>query len=153
MKNRASFVILLNEKGVLPQGIHDCSIEEVAARFGGFQQSDRRPQLWAQVMEFLDEVRESRLAVSVLINGSFATGNPSPNDIDLILVVPSSHDFARDLSPAQYNVLSAQRVKRRHRLDLLVAMEDSDQYWRSLRLFQQVRLAPGQTKGKLRVTL
>ena len=32
--------------GYLPEGIYDCTMEEAAQRFGVFQSSDRRPQLW-----------------------------------------------------------------------------------------------------------
>jgi hypothetical protein len=34
-----------DQNGNLPEGIHDCTIEEAAERFGAFQRSDRRPQL------------------------------------------------------------------------------------------------------------
>ena len=142
-----------NEHGLLPDGIHDCTLEEVESRFGSFQGSDRRPQLWAQFREFFREAKATGLVDAVLLNGSFVTGGAEPNDIDLILVVLAKHDFARDLSPAEYNVLSAQRVKQRHKLDVLVARENSDQYRRYLRLFQQVRLEPDQTKGIVRIKL
>jgi hypothetical protein len=93
------------------------------------------------------------VATSVLIDGSFVTAKEDPNDIDLILVLPPTHDFDRDLSPAEYNVLSARAVKRRHKLDTLVASSDSDQYRRYPRLFQQVRLEPERLKGMLRIKL
>jgi hypothetical protein len=67
--------------------------------------------------------------------------------------VAEAHDFQSDLSQAEYNVLSAQRVRRRHQLDLLVARVGSDQLQRYLTLFQQVRLEPGKTKGILRLDL
>lgn len=142
-----------NQHGLLPEGIHDCSFEEAEARFGSFQQSERRPQLWAKFREFFGEAKATSLVAAVLLNGSFVTAKPDPNDIDLILVVAPTHDFAGDLSPAEYNVLSAKRVKQRHRLDVLVAHEKSDQYRRYLRLFTQVRWEPNQNKGILRIKL
>ncbi|MBI4658751.1 MAG: hypothetical protein HY735_07850 [Verrucomicrobia bacterium] len=142
-----------NEHGLLPAGVHDCPLEEVEARFGSFQRSDRRPQLWAKFRDFLHEAKATGLVAAVLLNGSFVTAKPDPNDIDLILVVAATHDFTRDLSAAEYNVLSAQRVKQRHRLDVLVALENSDQYRRYLRLFEQVRLEPDQIKGIIRIKL
>ena len=142
-----------NEYGLLPGGIHDCPIEEAEVRFGRFQQSDRRPQLWAHFREFFREVQAASFIAAILLNGSFVTARPDPNDIDLILVVAPTHDFARELSPAEYNVLSAQRVKQRHKLDILAAREDPDQYRRYSRLFQQVRGQPQQTKGIVRIKL
>ena len=142
-----------NEHGLLPEGIHDCTFDEAEARFGRFHQSDRRPQLWAKFREFFYEAQATGLIAAILLNGSFVTDKPDPNDIDLILVVAPEHDFARQLSPAEYNVLSAQRVKRRYSLDILVAREDSDQYRRYSRLFQQVRWHPQKTKGIVRIKL
>lgn len=143
----------LNEHGLLPPGIHDCTLQEVEVRFGAFRGSDRRPGLWASFKEFFSEVQMVRFALALVIDGSFVTEKLLPNDVDVILVLPSSHDFDRDLSPAEYNVVSAQRVKRRHKLDLLVTRADSDQYRRYVRLFEQVRLEPERLKGMLRIVL
>lgn len=142
-----------NAKGWLPEGIYDCTVDEATTRFGTFQGNDRRPRLWADFREFISEVKPTGLPMAILINGSFVTAKPDPNDIDLILVIPVTHHLTRDLSPAQYNVLSAQRVKRKYKLDVLVAREDSDQYRRYVRFFQQVRLETDQTKGIIRIKL
>lgn len=143
----------LNADGFLPEGIHECTLDEVHARFGVFQRSDRRPLLWAKLLEFLREVEASVIVEAVLVNGSFVSGKPDPNDIDLILVVPTNHDFAADLIPAEYNVLSKRRVFRRYGFDVLVARAGSEEYRRYTAFFQEVRLAPGQRKGILRLTL
>ena len=142
-----------NERGWLSDGIHDCTLEEVTGRFGGFQGSDRRPNLWAKFAEFLREVKECTLVEAVLLDGSFVTAKPDPNDIDLILVVPMEHDFSADLRPNEYNVLSQRRVRGRFGFDLLVARTGSEEYRRYIGFFQQVRFEPGHKKGILRVRL
>jgi len=142
-----------NEHGWLPEGIHDCTLAEAAARFGVFQGSDRRPQLWARFKEFFREAKACGDILLILLNGSFVTTRADPNDIDLILVVPDGHDFTSELTPAEYNVLSKRRVRRRHGMDLLVARSGSEEYSRYVRLFQQVRLEPGRVKGIVRITL
>jgi hypothetical protein len=143
----------LNEHGLLPSGIHLCSLEEIEVRFGRFQTSDRRPRLFVALREFIREVKSAGIGLALLINGSFVTAKSSPEDIDVILLVGEAHDFQSDLSPAEYNIFSAHRVRRRHQLDLLVARLGSDQLQRYLTLFQQVRLEPDKTKGILRVNL
>jgi hypothetical protein len=143
----------LNDHGLLPPGIHPCSLQEIEVRFGRFQANDRRPRLWAAFREFVREVKSTEIALVLLINGIFVTAKSSPEDIDLILVVVEEHDFQSDLSQAEYNILSAQRVRRRHQLDLLVARAGSDQLQRYLTLFQQVRLEPDKTKGILKLDL
>jgi predicted nucleotidyltransferase len=143
----------LNEDGLLPEGIHDCTPEEAKARFGNFQGSDRRPQLWVRLEEFLAEVMACGMVEAVVLNGSFVTGKPEPNDIDLILVVRADHDFSADLTPSEYNVLSKRRVFQRHRFDLLVARAGSEEFRRYALFFQQVRLEVGKRKGILRLAV
>lgn len=118
----------LNEHGLLPLGIHDCSVEEMGTRFGSFQSTDRRPRLYRQLRAFLEEVRSTNLVTAVIVNGSFVTSKPDPGDIDLILVLPSTHDFSVALPPMAYNVLSRRRVHRRFGFDVLVARENSREY-------------------------
>ena len=143
----------LQNDGFLPEGIHDCTIEEAQAMFGVFQGCDRRPQLWIKLREFLLEVKACALVGAVLLDGSFVSGKTDPNDIDLILVVPAAHDFFADLSPTEYNVLAKRRVFRRYGFDVLVARAESEEYRRYAAFFQQVRLEPNRRKGMLRLSL
>jgi len=143
----------LNEFGWLPAGIHECSVDEVAARFGAFHGSDRRPQLFARLVAFLREARVSGLLEAVLVDGSFVTGKPDPNDIDLVLVVPANHDFSADLSPGHYNLLAQQRVRSRFGFDIVVVRNGSENLQEAIEFFEQVRQQPGMKKGILRITL
>lgn len=142
-----------DESGCLPEGIYDCTIDEAAERFGGFQLSTQRAHLWDRFIEFMQEADACKLVDAVLVDGSFVTTNADPNDIDLVLVVPANHDFSADFQPSEYNVLSKRRVNRRFGFDLLVARADSEEYRRYVGFFQQVRLEPGRKKGILRIWL
>ena len=126
----------LNNHGLLPEGIHDCSFDEAQARFGSFHGSDQRLQLWTKFKEFFRDVKACALVDAVILNGSFVTGKPSPNDIDLILVVPAAHDFSADLTPTEYNIVSKRRVFRRYGFDLLVARAESEEFRRYVAFFQ-----------------
>jgi Family of unknown function (DUF6932) len=96
-----------DQNGNLAEGIYDCTMEEVAVRFGLFQTSDRRPQLWARFAEFMRELTICDFVEAVFVDGSFVTAAPEPNDIDLVLVVASNYDFSTDLPPDTYNLLPA----------------------------------------------
>lgn len=143
----------LDENGLLPLGVHDCSMDELEVRFGGFQGIDQRSQLMAKLEGFLAEARTSGIVREVLVDGSFVTGKAVPNDVDLIVVVAENHDFASDLLPLAYNVVSKRRVQRRYGFDILVAREGSVEYDKWVQFFQQVRLEPAIGKGILRVRL
>ena len=143
----------LSETGLLPDGIHTCTADELRIRFGSFQTTDHRPRLMRQFEAFLAEVRASGIVKAVIVNGSFVTCKEVPNDVDLLLVLPVGHDFGADLGPAQYMVVNRRRVKRVYGLDVFVVQEDSADYAALVQLFQRVRLQPRLTKGILRVEL
>jgi uncharacterized protein DUF6932 len=142
-----------NENGYLPEGIFDCTMDEAAERFGGFQNSDRRPQLWAKLTEFMREVQACAFVEAVLIDGSFATLTPDPNDIDIVLVVAAHYDFSAALPPAVYNVLAQHRVRRRFGFDIVVVKSASENLKQAVGFFQQVKQQPGVKKGILRIKL
>jgi hypothetical protein len=87
------------------------------------------------------------------VDGSFITSKADPNDIDLILVLPSSHDLRAELVPMAYNALSRQRVSRQYGFDRLVAREEAIEYTQYMGFFQQVRRQPHLYKGVLRIAL
>ena len=143
----------LEPAGLLPPGIYDCTLEEIEMRFAIFQSSDRRPQLWEKFQAFCREAKASGVIEALLLDGSFVTAKPAPNDIDLVVVVSAAHDFAVDLPPNQYNILAQQRVRRRFGLDIVVAKNGTDNLAQAVAFFMQVRQQPGMKKGLLRVTL
>jgi hypothetical protein len=64
--------------GLLPQGVHPATLEEVLERFGG---NERREQLLTGLVEALRLLRAAGCR-RVYINGSFVTSKERPNDID-----------------------------------------------------------------------
>jgi hypothetical protein len=142
-----------NEHGWLPEGIHDCRLEEVAERFATFQSSERRPQLWEKFVEFMSEAKACGLVEAVLVDGSFVTAKSDPNDIDLVLVVGASHDFAADLPPTHYGVLAQRRVRRRFGFDIVVVKTGTENLEQAAAFFQQVKQQPDVNKGILRISL
>lgn len=101
----------------------------------------------------LEVLRRAKIVRQPLINGSFVTAKPQPNDIDLILSLPSTWDFHADVSPDQYNLLSKKRVRNLWGFDILIARENTPEYWEYVNLFQRVRYQVGPQKGLLRIEL
>jgi hypothetical protein len=141
------------DQGFLPDGIYECTLEEVRLRFGSFQTTDQRSRLFAKLEKFVAAIVKSGLAVNLLLDGSFVSAKEAPNDIDIIVVLGAAHDFLRDLSPTEYNLLSKHRVRRSFGFDILVALADSEEYDRYVRFFRQIRFEPGRSKGILKLVL
>jgi len=144
---------LLTKQGRLPEGIHECALEEMAERFGTFQGSEQRPRLFARLREFIGEARSSGIFESLIVDGSFVTADPEPNDIDLVLLAAQDHDFSAELTPAQYNLLTQRRVRKRFGFDIVVVRSGSENMENAIAFFQQVRQQPGAKKGLLRIKL
>ena len=142
---------LLNEWGLLPPGVHDCTMDEIEERFARFQRTNQRIRLFEKLVAYVKEARGTGLAVALLIDGSIVTAKDEPEDIDLIVVLKPEHDFAAELRPFEYNVLSKRRVRQYYRFDTLVAAQGSPQYQTCLDLFQQVRDRELLRKGILRI--
>lgn len=143
----------LNTQGLLPPGVHDCTIEEIAARFGVFQGSEHRPRLMEKLTAFIAEARMSGIACALLIDGSFVTATPAPNDIDLVVVLLATHDRTVELLPSQYNLVAKNRVRRRFGFDSLAVREGTVEYAAAVAFFQQVRRQPEMRKGILKLAL
>ena len=78
----------LSEQGLLPPGLHDCSLDELGARFGTFQESDRRCRLFEKLRRYINEAQIDGVIMDVIIDGSFVTDEKAaPNDIDLLVVL------------------------------------------------------------------
>jgi hypothetical protein len=125
------------EDGVLPEGVHDCTIEEIDRAFGRFQRSDRRIKLVARLRAYLDDARGSGLVAAVIVDGSFVTAKDEPEDIDLLIILKP--DISWDsLRPFEYNAVSKRMVKQTFHFDALVHAEGGARYREALDFFMRV---------------
>ena len=141
----------LDADGYLPEGIHNCTLEELQQRFGEDTDAAGRSLLFSKLLDYVHELRSTGRDFGLLIDGSFVTGKAQPNDIDLVLILPHDHDFLMELLPFEYNAMSRRRVSKRYAFDLLVAREGSLELGEYIEFFQQVRGDPSRRKGILRV--
>jgi hypothetical protein len=139
--------------GLLPVGIHNCTLLEIEERFGRFQSSDRRCRLFERLRSFVSEASKSRLVRAIIIDGSFITDVDSPNDIDLILVLGPDHDYAAVLRPFEYNALSRRHARQAFGFDAVSVSEGTPALEEYVRFFSQVRDRADLSKGLLRVVL
>lgn len=147
------------DDGVLPEGTHPCTIEEVEQVFGVFARSDRRQRLTQTLRRYIEDVRKAKIAVAVVVDGSYITTKSEPSDIDLVLALRPDLDLSVELLPMEYNVQSKRMVRRLYGFDVLTAIDGSDAYTNHLGFFSRVRLddpeqsASRSRKGLLRIEL
>jgi hypothetical protein len=147
------------QDGVLPEGIHECTIDEVAQTFGQFRRTDQRPRLTEKLRQYAQDAGKSGIAIAIVIDGSYVTAKEVPGDIDLLLVLKQDFDFSEELRPIEYNIQSKRMVKRLYGFDAFVAKDGSEPYQKWVDFFSDVKLDdPDQytsrhRKGILRITL
>jgi hypothetical protein len=153
-------VLTLDDRKLLPPGVHDASLKEVEDLFGQIQRSDRRPMLFRKLREYLKELKPAECASAVIIDGSFVMGCvDAPDDIDLVVVLTADWDWNADLKPYQYNVVSKRRVKKNYRFDAIFVRPGSEQEAEWISFFSQVEVKwrhrfgwpPDAKKGIVRV--
>src|SRR5688500_3648556 len=105
--------LVFDDRGLLPEGIHDTTMGEIDAYFAKFQRSDRRIKLFEQLKRYVHEIQAANWSVSLIIDGSFVMpAVDEPGDIDLMLVLPADWDNEADLRPFEYNLISKRVVRR-----------------------------------------
>ncbi len=147
------------EDGVLPEGVHDCTLDELERKLGHPGATDQRDRLTKKLREFVKEARLAGFVVALVVNGSYVTAKDRPDDVDLIVCLRPDFDLAQELRPFEYNVCSRRMVKKLYKFDVFVAPDGSDEYRRLVDFFAQVRKTDPEPytsrarKGLLRITL
>lgn len=95
------------EGGVLPEGIHECSVDEVRSMFAT---SGERARLLDRFEHFIGRLGEfvPDMTTSIYLDGSFITQWEGCNDIDVIL---EARDFENEKS-GYLKTLVSERVRR-----------------------------------------
>lgn len=140
-------------KGLLPDGIYECTVDEVIERFGVFQDSDQRPRLAKELAAYVEELRAAGVGKYLVVDGSFVTDKARPEDIDLLLVLRDDIDLGQPVPPFQYNARSKRYVRKQYHFDFFVGFEADDSSTELLALFRDVKYRPGEVKGFLKVVL
>ena len=79
----------LNSNGLLPEGVHDCTIPEIERSFGW---NDHRNQLLQRFKDCVSSEIRPKFPDPLYFDGSFVTDKDTPLDIDIVLELTSSPD-------------------------------------------------------------
>lgn len=154
--------LVLDNRDLLPVEVHDADLDDIRGLFGSFQRTDRRMHLFQKLTEYVDELRRAGIRGWLIVDGSFVMKRvDEPDDIDVILVFAGNWDFALDLSPFQYNVVSKRDVKRKYPIDVFPAIAGTESETKWIDFFQTINIKwyeklgyeAGDAKGLVRIAL
>lgn len=137
--------------GLLPSGVHVCTLDEIGGLFG--KPSIQRATLFNDLRLYLDGLRKVKRVRALIIDGSFITDDPNPGDLDVLVVLDP--EATERLQAFEYSHLSQRLVNKKYKgsVHIHLAREESSEYRQYVSFFQQVKLRPSEIKGVLRVNL
>jgi len=144
---------MLDERGFLPEGVHEMTIDQVREHFGTFKSTDARPQLHERLQRLYDCAREVGFVKYLIVDGSYVTAKPDPNDIDIVIVVDPLVLDRQEYRPHEYDVISSRRIRSKYSFDAFVVAENSQALEGYMRLFSRVKGSDSHNKGVVRVAL
>lgn len=98
-----------DNRGDLPAGVHQATLNEVIARFG--HATHQRQIVTARLLRIYDIARQTGKLARFIIFGSYVTTKPAPNDVDIIIVMRddfSEEDYVENISSV-FNHMKVQR--------------------------------------------
>ncbi|WP_434032980.1 DUF6932 family protein [Cupriavidus sp. a3] len=141
--------------GLLPEGIHVCSPEEIVDRYCA---NPNRQAIWERFLHCCAELRDLGWVQSVLVDGGFTSDKPVTKDIDV--VIDANHlDDASFYSAWVWWVANRQRIMDDLTVDLWLHHQmmpnDLSQFFCYVKEPERLqRGAPeGVRKGLLRISL
>lgn len=143
--------------GVLPAGLHEATLNEVAERFGSM--SSARQQLQRGLEVVATTARSTGYFLDLVIDGSFVTDKSEPGDIDAVLRTKGEYWTAvvgLDSSPEAW-LTDPNQMKALH--GVFAVIEDAGgsmvDFYASMRPEEALSrgLTPDARRGLVRVTL
>src|SRR5580700_821382 len=109
--------------GYLPEGLHPAAEAEVTFRFGST--TPRRRRLVLRLRRWLVLARDIG-ARRLLVDGSFVTAKPEPDDIDAVILLPVN--FTAQVEQGNESAIELEQMLLTRRPEELFAAED-DSDW------------------------
>jgi hypothetical protein len=132
--------------GYLPEGVHLASEAETTFRFGSTSQ--RRRRLALRVRRWMELARAVG-ATRLLIDGSFVTEKPKPDDVDAVILLPGGfHEQVRRGIDA---ALELEEMLVTRRPEELFGAEDQIDWDEWAEFFSRTREADGRRKGLVEI--
>src|SRR5262249_20591748 len=111
----------------------------VAAAFGQFQRTDKRPKLTAKLKRFVTEAQKSGIVAAIIIDGSYVTGKSDPWDIDIVVAIRADINLTESPPPFAARVKDRPGMKREFGFDIFAHPEGSEAYLKIIDEFSTVR--------------
>ncbi len=132
----------------LPEGLHNATESDVTFRFG--LSTSRRRRLIFRLRRWLELARATN-ARRFLIDGSFVTDTPEPNDIDAVVLI--ADDFEQQIANGLDSAIELETMLLTRNPEEIFAAEDVHDWDDWVEFFSRTREPDGRRKGLVEVEL
>ena len=134
--------------GYLPVGLYAASEAEIIFRFG--TSTRRRTELAIRLRRWI-ELARAVSARRLLVDGSFVTAKPAPDDVDAAIWLPP--DFQDQVARGVAEALELHNMLRTGQPKEIFPADDENDWNRWVKFFSQTRMADERPKGLVEVLL
>jgi len=134
--------------GYLPEGLYLASEAEVTFRFG--VATRRRRRLVLRLRRWIELGRQVHARL-LLVDGSFVTAKPSPDDVDAVILLPL--DFEHQIEAGSDSTAELEEMVLTRRPEEIFAAEDEIDWNEWVEFFSRTREADGRRKGLVEIQL
>jgi len=134
--------------GYLPEALHQTTDAEATFRFGST--TSRRRRLILRLRRWLVLARNIG-ARRLLVDGSFVTAKPEPDDIDAVILLPVN--FAAQVEQGHESAIELEQMLLTRRPEELFAAEDESDWNDWFEFFSRTRETDGRRKGLVEIQL
>jgi hypothetical protein len=139
---------LFRPDGYLPEGLFMASEADFTFRFGSATQ--RRRRLAIRLRRWIGLARAVN-AKRLLMDGSFVTAKPNPDDIDAVVLLPK--DFQQQVQQGIESALELEQMLLTRLPEEIFAAEDEADWNDWVEFFSRTREADGRRKGLVEIQL
>jgi hypothetical protein len=139
---------LLDENGLLPPGLYLAETSEIERRFG--KSSQQRKALFRRFQNFV-ELAQYCGALRILVNGSFVTAKPEPNDVDVVIWL--GKNFHELLLKKDMRALLLQKMFYKRQPEEAFFVSDQEGWDKWVTFFSIFKQNPELQKGLIEVEL
>ena len=131
---------ILAPSGLLPTGIHECSLDDIS---GHFTWNDHRSGLFTRFVKFLDAELRPQFPYPIFFDGSFVTDKELPDDTDVVLDLTIATD-ERKLHALIFLQAHQQRIMDEYRVHFWINLPGANDF---AAFFQYVGVKTASAKG------
>jgi len=138
------------ESDYMPPGVHDCTIDEIKEELAT---NTTREKLVTNLEKYMEKLKNIGISCHIIVDGSFVTSKPKPNDMDILMVFEDEDDIHAPITDLEWNLFNKSYVIDEFRLHIFGVFKDQESYDNMIELFSGVREDPDLEKGLLRLEI